>query len=100
MPSVPSIVPQSITGQKTPRDPGDGHRPRTQKEVKVVWNQAQGIANGFRLPEDSPQSLHKVIPVGIVPEYRTPFNTPDHDMAQDYSRFDQRFPWHEKPLSP
>jgi hypothetical protein len=60
----------------------------------MVWNQAPRIANGFRLPKDSPQPFEKVIPVGIATEYLPPFNAPDHDVVESTCSLDSRFPWH------
>ena len=64
----------------------------------MVWNQAPRIANGFRLPEDSPQSFQKVIPVGIASEYLPHFYAPDHDVVERTGSVDSRFPWHTPPL--
>jgi len=58
----------------------------------VSWAGRRSQANAY-------QTLQKIIPVGIVPEYRAPFNAPDHDVVQSTRSIDSRFPWHETPLS-
>jgi hypothetical protein len=66
----------------------------------VVGNQRPCIAQGFRIQEDFSLSIEKVIPVLVVSEYSTPFNTTDHDVVQGSGSIDSGFPRHETSLSP
>jgi len=38
------------------------------------------------------QALQKIVAVGIVPEYRAPFNVPDHDMVNGSGSVNSGFP--------
>jgi len=67
--------------------------------VKVVGQQGPGIAGGLRILENISQSLQELISVGILPEYRSFFNAPDHDVVQGAGAVDSRFPWHSSSLS-
>jgi len=40
--------------------------------MKVVGDQYPCIADGLRILENASQALQKMLPVGIVPEYRSP----------------------------
>jgi len=72
MSAVLPIVPQSISGQQSPHDRGDRYRPCSGKKMKVVGDQYPCIADGLRILENASQALQKMLPVGIVPEYRSP----------------------------
>jgi hypothetical protein len=62
--------------------------------MKVIGDQCPCIADGLRILENASQALQKIIPVGIVPEYRAPFNAPDHDMVEGASSIDSRSSGH------
>jgi hypothetical protein len=53
--------------------------------MKVVRNQCPCIAWGLGILKDLPQSLKKVILIGITLEYLPLFNTPDHYMMDGTS---------------
>jgi len=69
------------------------HWARPQPSTVAAWAGRPSHANAY-------QALLEMIPVGIVPEYRAPFNAPDHDMLNGSGSVDCRFPRHETLLSP
>jgi len=67
--------------------------------MKMVGDQCPCIADGFRILEYAFQAVQKMISVGIVLEYRAPFNAPDHDMVNGSGSVNSGFPRHETRLS-
>ena len=97
---VPPIVPQGISSQQSPHDRRDRYWPCSEKKMKVVGDQCPCITDGLCILENASQALQKMIPVGIIPEYRAPFNAPDHYMVNGSGSVNSGFPRHDTPLSP
>ncbi len=62
--------------------------------MEMIGNQCPGMALGFSLQHQAPQSTQKIIAIRIVAKNLTALNPPRYDMVQGIGSIYSRLPGH------